>query len=332
MQLRISIDRSIRWRITENPGDIGSWGPERTHDTASPVCYANLHEVREEGTNRIYNFFRGEGWDPNFIASDDSGNTWDISGRLLDWPDRPYIKYASNRGDTVHFIATDGHPRVFDNSVYHGFIRNGFVHDASGRVVDRLDAQGLRDKSLTRIFEGNPHSVAWTVDLELDGRGYPVAALSVQKDGAAIRNDLGEAVALDHRYVYARFDGEGWISHEMAYAGTGLYAREPDYTGLVAIDPNEPEVVYVSSDVHPGTGLPNISRADNRRHYEIFRGRTSDGGRSWSWTAITQDSTTDNLRPVVPRSDRYRAVLWMRGDYRTYTDYGTDIVGLIETR
>ena len=44
---------------------------------------------------------------------------------------------------------------------------------------------------------------------------------------------------------------------------------------------------------------------------------------------VTKDSTGDNLRPIIPKlSDGKTAVLWLRGDYRTYTDYSLKVVGI----
>jgi hypothetical protein len=79
--------------------------------------------------------------------------------------------------------------------------------------------------------------------------------------------------------------------------------------------------------------VPNVSDADDERHYEIFRGVTTDGGASWSWTPVTANSDTDNLRPIIPKEgEGRRVVLWQRGDFETYTDYNTDIVGIITDR
>jgi hypothetical protein len=65
------------------------------------------------------------------------------------------------------------------------------------------------------------------------------------------------------------------------------------------------------------TGQPLISSADGKRHHEIFRGETKDGGATWAWTPITQNSTMDNLRPLVPIwKDQRTALVWMRGTYR----------------
>ena len=47
---------------------------------------------------------------------------------------------------------------------------------------------------------------------------------------------------------------------------------------------------------------------------------------------MTRDSATDNLRPIVPvwpGAAGRQVVLWLRGSYRSYTDYDLDVVGLL---
>jgi hypothetical protein len=96
-----------------------------------------------------------------------------------------------------------------------------------------------------------------------------------------------------------------------------LYPGEDDYTGLGAIDPQNTNVVYLSSNADLKTGRPLLSKADGQRHHEIFRGETKDGGATWQWMPITADSTVDNLRPLVPVwKDERTAVVWMRGKYK----------------
>jgi hypothetical protein len=117
----------------------------------------------------------------------------------------------------------------------------------------------------------------------------------------------------------------------MAYAGTRLYAGEDDYTGLVALDPNDPGVVYISTDADPLTGAPLVSSADQRRHYELFRGTSRDSGNTWRWEPITANSAVDNLRPIVPKwSDKRTALVWMRGTYRNnHGEWNTAVVAMI---
>ncbi len=345
-------DPLMRWRVTTTPHDIAAWTEEQTFDLGGGNTYSNLFRLSEE-SNRIYNFSRvgrgnPRGANPNYAVSDDLGRHFRYGGRLLVWPvpkgdpkftgidgARPYLKYASNNKDTVHFITTEDHPRAYDNSIYHGYYRNGKVYGSDGVELGPLsdsDETSLRPNELTRVFEGDVDNVAWTIDLHLDDRGRPYCAFSVQKDGRPSRGRVGESEdGKDHRYYYARWDGTKWNVHEMAHAGTRLYPREDDYTGLVALHPNDPDTVFISTDAHPVTGSPLISAADGKRHYQIYRGTTSDGGKTWNWEAITRDSTVDNLRPIVPIWTRgHTALLWLSGDFRTFTDYNLDVVGLIQ--
>ena len=170
----------------------------------------------------------------------------------------------------------------------------------------------------------------YATDLRLDAEGRPRMIFSVQRDGAAIRAlKKGGDGGHDHRYHYARWDGSRWQVHELAFAGTRLYAGEDDYTGLAALDPQDANVVFISTNADPQTGRPLVSTADSKRHWEIFQGTTADGGAHWKWSAITANSTQDNLRPVMPvRPGGPRVVLWARGDLKAYTDYRLDIVML----
>ena len=152
----------------------------------------------------------------------------------------------------------------------------------------------------------------------------------MQKDSAGLPPYRGGE---DHRYRYARWTGREWVDYEIAYAGSRLYAGEDDYTGTIALDPADPNVVYISTNADPASGKPLVSKSDSQRHYEIFKGATRDGGKSWSWTAVTSNSAVDNIRPIVPGWDgNHTALIWLRGRYAAYTNYDLDVVGTITTR
>jgi hypothetical protein len=330
----------MRWRISTEPGNATHWQPEQQRDAEARYTYQNVFQL-EDQPNVVYNFHRGVGFNPNYLLSTDGGKTFDYGGRLLAWNTeltnglggggRPYLRYASDGKDTIHFIATEDHPRNYNNSVYHGYVRDGQFHNTTGQAIAELSTNQQAKASptdLTKIYEGGPDNVAWTVDLELDDAGHPVALISAQHGDAEVARDRN-AGGQDLRYYYARFDGEAWQTHFLAYAGTRLYAPEVDYSGLGAIDPDNANIVYISTDADPVTGEPLISEADNQRHYEIYKGVTDDGGESWAWTAITVNSTQDNIRPSVPTWDDGTALLWLRGTYNTFRDYNTELVGLI---
>ncbi len=326
-------DAVTRYRISANPGDISSWLEPETFTNPANVTYSNLHYLADElgGAGRLYNIARTVGFDPNVSTSTDGGEKWTYGGRLLDWPtptgdpkftgtdgSRPYLKYASNGADEIHFITTEDHPRAYDNSIYHGVIRDGKVYDSFGNVVDDnlFDGAAQRPNDYTAVFDtdGSPFGFAWTTDLELDGAGRPYAVFTTR---------AGDSTQ-DHRFHYARFDGAAWQVHEVARAGAFLYASEADYTGLAALDPGDPDRLFISTRIDPRTQA-------TMPRYEIFEGTTADGGATWTWNAITFNSTVDNLRPIVPKWDGERtALLWFRGAYSSYTNYNARIVGLTE--
>ena len=335
------LENHFYYRISVKPGDPSAWQPERTFtpSTTSRITYSNLLWLGGEngGKGRIYDFFRGlDGRNkPSCVWSDDQGETWKAGNVFIDvpgqFPHRPYMKYVSNGADTVHVFYTDGHPQEFKtNSNYHIYSKDGTLYKSDGVQIRTL-AEGLKDSAEgTRIFPGNAENIAWTSDIHLDCEGRPFVAYTVRKAPAgALARHVGE----DHRYHYARWDGKRWIDHEIAYAGSCLYTSELDYTGNITLDPDDADTVYISTNVQPKSGLPLRSNADGKQHFEIFKGTTTDGGASWSWKPITVNSSADNLRPLVPIWPGNRvAVLWLRGTYRTYTNYDLAVVGIIANR
>ncbi len=332
------VERRIYYRVSE-PRNPLAWGPAETFDTpgdsASPlrgnnVTYSNLFQL---ASGRIMNFFRGFDLDPNYIYSDDSGRTWRYGGRLAHGRNgySPYLKYAFDGRNTIHFVMTEDHPRNYDNSVYHGFVRDRAVYLSDGTRRGKLSETTnveINAWDLTRVFAGDADNVAWVIDLELDGQQRPYVVFSVQKDGRGLPRGQG---GMDHRFDYGRWDGSAWRVHEIAYAGRRLYAGEDDYTGLAALDPKNPNVLYISTDADPVTGAPLVSRADGQRHRELYRGATADFGTTWTWTAITANSDADNLRPIVPKWDDTRtALVWMRGTYKNnHGEWTTRVVASI---
>jgi hypothetical protein len=343
MYSRHHTDTLSRWRVSTNPGSITTWSAAQTFNNTVGTTYSNLYNLSAEngGAGRLYNFTRTVGFDPNVLVSADQGQTWAYGGRLLNdtgnttTGQRPYVRYASNGTDLIHFIATDGHPRnVAANSIYYGYVRNGQVFKTGGVIVDAnlFDGTAAKPSDFTKLFQGGPvpggpnNGPAWTTDIRLDDGGNPYVAFSVRVTPTVVKPDKN----WDHDYYYGRFDGSQWHVHRMAFAGTELYGAEGDYTGLVALDPHDPNRVVISTDLHPVTNAPLVSATDGLRHWELFEGRTTDGGLTWNWTALTANSTVDNIRPVIPEWDEtHTALLWLRGTYTSFTNYDLDVVGIV---
>ncbi|MGB4256755.1 MAG: BNR-4 repeat-containing protein [Phycisphaerae bacterium] len=326
-------DRFTRYRISTYPGDPTAWEPEQTFDNGAGTTYSNVYRLSLEngGAGRLYNFARTIDMDPNVLVSDDDGQTWTYGGRLLDWPKpvgdpkftgqdgtRPYLRYTSDGVDEVHFITTEDHPRAYDNSIYHGVIRGGKVYDSFGNVVDDnlFDGIARRPNEYTRVFDTDtsPLGFAWTTAIRLDRQGRPRILFTARANNSDYN---------DHRFLYGRFDGTAWHVYEIAKAGGYLFSPEYDYTGLGTLDPDDPDTLYISTKIDP--------RDDTAlAHYEIFKGVTRDGGATWVWTPITENSEVDNLRPILPPSDGlHNALVWFRGVYTSYTNYNVEVVAQI---
>src|SRR3989449_10399149 len=140
----------------------------------------------------------------------------------------PYLKSASDGVGTIHFVMTENHPRNYDNSLYHAFIRDGGIYLSDGTRRATLSETTETDVNawdLTRVFQGDPDNVAWMCDLELDAQQRPYVVFSVQKDGRGLPRGQG---GFDHRFDYGRWDGSAWRGDEGAGPRPPRYARGGD--------------------------------------------------------------------------------------------------------
>lgn len=322
-------ETKMYYRISTRPGDATEWEPEATFVTPGKAAsftrdvftYCNPMRLSTEN-NRMYLFHRSHNLNPNYLVSEDDGRTFRYGGKLFDGLHgySAYVKYACNGRDTIHFVATEDHPRNYPNSLYYAFIRGGNIYRADNSLVAPLAASTnttVHPWDFTRIYQGGSNHVAWMSDIRLDAQGRPAVLFTVKVNSAGTTRGHGGE---DIRFHYARFDGQQWHEKEIGYAGLRLYAGEDDYTGLGAIDPQNVNVIYVSTDATI-TGEPLISRADGQRHHELYKGVTSDGGATFKWSQVTANSTVDNLRPLVPIwKDKRTALVWLRGGY--YNNHG----------
>jgi hypothetical protein len=128
-----------------------------------------------------------------------------------------------------------------------------------------------------------------------------------------------------HRYLWARQRGTGaWTVEHLAWAGSELYPKQPDYTGLGALDPTNSQRVVISTDVHPLDGVPLVSTADGRVHRELWEGDRQLEG-EWTWTPLTENSTVDHLRPTIAANGTRKSLAWMQGTYSSWVDWNTQI-------
>jgi hypothetical protein len=311
------VSDGMYYRISERPEDITAWGErlEVGSNTEGPRGYTYPNPVRLSGEGeRVYLFWRGGNFKPSFSFSDDL-LTWSPAQTLIRSDEattvRPYVKVASNGRDEIHFAFTDGHPRNEpQNSIYYLRYREGGFTTAAGSPVGTMEDLPLVHERADLVYDGRNTGIrAWIWDVAADPEGNPVI----------VYTRLPEE--WDHRYHYARWDGEEWFDVEITPGGgwfpetpEGADEPEPHYSGGIVLDPEDSSVVYLS---RPIGGV-----------FEIERWETEDGGESWTSRPVTEGSANNHVRPFVIRGqgDSSPIVLWMENRYyRHYLDYDTAI-------
>jgi hypothetical protein len=296
------------------------------------------------GAGRLYNVTRHYEKSPIVSYSDDWGESWQYAGPLTlplvpGGSNNGYVKFTTNGVDRIDFTITEAHPRNYNNSIYHGYIQGGRTYNSAGQVLDTdlFDTSAPPPQAFTPVFLSAPedgvnddteYHRAWTTEMERDAAGN-VYALFTTRYGTETTlpdSDKRRPGDADHRLFYARLDAatSQWSVTELCKMGEPFYANEQDYTGLGAINPRNPNVIYVSTAIDPRDDT-------NTTHREIYKGVTSNRGATWQWTPITENSLVDNVRPIIPSGDgSSTAVLWLRGNRHGFQGYHKTVVGIID--
>ena len=315
----------IRLHRSAAPETITDWEEPAAldlNDTARYARYSDTYTYTNPrylaGEDKLFLFWRGSDFKPNFSVSGDMGRTWSRS-RIFILPERkyrdrrPYIKVASNGQDRIHFAFTQGHPRMEEhNNIYYMRYSGGAYYRADGtRIKDT--SQAVRPGEASLVYDASQTgSKAWVWDVAADEQGHPVIAYARFPDDST------------HIYSYARWDGQEWHNYDLKDSGKwfpetpeGRQEPEPNYSGGLALDHENPGTVYLSAEAGPDST------------FEIERWTTKDGGRSWNPTRITRNSANDNVRPVAVRNagpEIPLQFLWMNNEeYVHYTDYRSAI-------
>jgi PKD repeat protein len=300
---------SMHYRVSSNPEDVTAWEPPQTVPTNTPGIrgYTYPNPVRLEAEDRTFLFWRGGNYNPSFSIQNDGEASWSAARTLITMPgERPYVKYDSSAGDTIHVAYTNAHPTEFgDVNIYYARVRAGKIERVGGEQIGSLDdpiapAQG------DLIYDGVEQ--AWVHDVAADASGWPVIVFASFPSAA------------DHRYHYARWTGSAWEVNQITPAG-GTFREDggsPYYSGGLTLDHEDPARVYLSRQVGAGA-------------WQVEAWTTTDGGTSWSSEALT--TAGKNVRPISPRGMSTvggdMSVLWMNGGYPSYVTYDTAVQALM---
>lgn len=288
--------------VSTNPDDASAWdGPTNIGAAigAGTVTYMQPVEL-PSGTIRVFfrDHFEGTSSSPEWAYADAAdGETF--SGHTSFVRDQGVLTYVTARmgaDGRIDFVAS-GHP-AYDTggSIWHFYWEDGSYYRSDGTLIE--SALPLDTADMTEVYDGST-TFAWHWDIaRVAGDLAIVFATFPGNDGT------------EHRYQHARWTGSAWAVSEVADAGSGLYSPEVFYSGGIAIDRTDTDLVWYSSNAAGS--------------YDIFRGVRS--GETWTPTQMTDDATKD-IRPKAIVG--HRGALYLRGAYTSYFDWdtGTQYVG-----
>jgi len=249
---------------------------------------------------------------------------------------------VSNGVDRIYFISTETHPRNYNNSIFSGYIENGQTFDMDGNLIDAdifdngTAAGGsgfvsdVTDYTLVQQSDplGEGYNRLWTTDMALDSNGQPMALFTSRWNPDGSTSDGSTSNIIDHRLHFAHWNPttQSWDTQEIAKMGDRLYGPEQDYTGLGALIPGDENTLYISTLFDPR----DPTWQTETEHREIYKGVFN--GSNWDWTAITENSSVDNLRPIAPDTHGVgpQTVFWFRGDYNTAGNINAAVVGIVD--
>ena len=300
---------SMHYRVSSQPEEVTSWEAPQTVPTNTPGIrgYTYPNPVRLEDEDRTYLFWRGGNYNPTFSIQQDGETTWSTARTLITMPgERPYVKYDSSGGDTIHVAYTNAHPGEFgDVNIHYARVREGRIERSDGTQAGSLD-DPIAPNEGDLVYD--PAEPTWIHDVAADSAGNPVIVF------ARLFSDT------DHRYYYARLESGVW-QVRLITAGGGTFREDggsPYYSGGLTLDHEDPSRVYLSRQVGAGA-------------WQVETWTTPDGGMTWGSTAHTAGGK--NVRPVSPRGMAAfggdMSVIWMNGDYPSYVAYDTAIQALM---
>jgi hypothetical protein len=298
-------------RTATNPEDASAFDAKvnlASQLGSNYVTYPVPFQLLSETSDPIHLFWRDipEGASGTetlaFSKSTDGGATW-APQTVLFTPGsgiRSYRQIASNGLDRIDFAVTDHHPADGATSLYHFYYTGGSYYKSDGTLITSSPPLTVAD--LTLVYDGSTER-CWVWDIAYNVSGNPVIAFPTFPSTSA------------HRYRRARWTGSAWdIKTIIDNAGGGINGGgEPYYSGGMALDPDNPDVVWASVGVGGG-------------RWDIYRCGTSDGGATWTTEALT--SSGKNVRPTAVQNHAPNLqVVWMVGTYSSYTSYNVGTWG-----
>lgn len=313
------------YRVSRRPGDITSLGEEKCIKTSANTTYPSPFILSDDPTH-FYLCWRGINWHPTIAKftlpdeNDDVKMEWGAYQMVQSTGARPYAKYYSNGKDKLYMTYTTGHPdNEQPNWVYFNVININAVKGADGTVTTTPTLEDIKGNRLSTIANGTfavnktdayknayPYTV---VDATSNMRDWVWQIVTDDQDRPAIAMVRITGGKDSHEYYYAKWTGTAWRLTDLANGGGRFHSSNTEYcySGGEAIDPQNPNVMYLSIPTEGTYG----------KVYEIWKYTLNDNGTVMEKEQLTRNSKKNNVRPyILPNSKSSSLRLsWMYGDY-----------------
>ena len=314
------------YRVSKYPGDIRILGEEKCIKTSHNTTYPSPFLMSDD-PEHFYLCWRGLNWHPTIARltlpdeNDDVKIAWGPHQIVQSTGARPYSKYYSNGKDKLYVTYTTGHPdNEQPNWVYFNVINLNATPDANNKVSIAPTLEDIKGNKLSVIADSRfkvektdaykssyPYTLVdapsnyrdWVWQIACDKEGLPIIAM--------VRITGGKD---QHQYYYAKWTGSAWRLTDLANGGGRFHSSNTEYcySGGEAIDPENPNIIYLS--------IPTVG-SSGKSVYEIWRYTLDNNGSITSKEQVTRNSLKNIVRPyVLPGSkEAPLRLLWMNGDY-----------------
>ncbi|MGY5355668.1 BNR repeat-containing protein [Wenyingzhuangia sp. IMCC45467] len=305
------------YRVSTHPGDITSLGKEFKLKTTNNTTYPSPF-ILSDDPEHIYLCWRGIGWHPTIArltvpdANDEVSFNWgpyqmvkSLNGR---GGVRPYAKYVSNGKDKIYMAYTANHPdNGSTNFIYFNYfdVNDKSLKNIKGNPLAKVSekpfevqmSQEYQNKYPLTVVD-NSSNRNWLWELSLTKNEHPViATVRINKDKSS------------HSYYHTSWTGNQWQQVFLTEAG-GHFHQSPNiekcYSGGMAIDKNNTDIMYVSKPIEGKYG----------KVYELVKYQVTKDGTIATEEQLTFDSEKGNSRPFMIKNNKNPLpLIWMYGDY-----------------
>jgi len=166
--------------------------------------------------------------------------------------------------------------------------------------------------------DGNESKRALWSDIVADRNGKPYVAFAVQESVPPGNSAL-------HDGYWSTPDDHGkWQFHHVAKLARGWDNKPERKNYAIAIDPDNPEMVYVAESISPDDDLSKVVCME-----------TGDEGKSWDRIEMISDkgrNTTVVIPVVLDDTEPSAGVLWLNGKLEGWGEYGTRVMMYVKNR